>query len=70
MIITFEDFQYILGAIISITLIAYVISRIVYFVPDLIRSFVVSIKNKSMIYDNNYLDFSTLEGEKHEKGND
>lgn len=62
--ITFEDFQYILSAIISITFVPYIVYRILQFVPELMAAVVKSILNKSIVYSNDYLDLEVKKDEK------
>lgn len=68
------DIKTLIGIIVFIPIIAYIIYRLINFLPVFVASFVNSIKNKSIIYDkdtvdNNQLDLSNIFVEKDEKNN-
>lgn len=49
--LTFNDFLICVAAIVTVSILCYVIFRIIDFVPRFIQSVVSSVKNKSLIYD-------------------
>jgi hypothetical protein len=60
MLLTSDDVTALLVAIIFLPCLAAIITRVLIFVPGLLRSVLRSIKNPSLIYDDNYIDNSTI----------
>lgn len=56
-----EDIIMILGTLVVITLMAFIINRLVIFVAEFMRDFVKKVKNSSMIYSDNHLNKPNLD---------
>jgi hypothetical protein len=60
MLLTSDDVTALLVAIIFLPCLAAIITRVLVFVPNLLTSVLRSVKNRSLIYDDNYIDNSTI----------
>jgi hypothetical protein len=60
MLLTSDDVILLLSAIIFLPCLAAIITRILVFVPGLLTSILRSVRNPSLIYDDNYVDNSTI----------
>lgn len=60
MLLTSDDVTALLVAIIFLPCLAAIITRVLVFVPGLLTSILRSVRNPSLIYDDNYVDNSTI----------
>lgn len=60
MLITFNDVMTLLFMIVFFSCLASIVTRILVFIPGLLTSVLRSVRNPSLIYDDNYVDNSTI----------